>query len=74
VQALFITQGSPWENGYSERFNGRLRDELSDRELFDTLWEVKISWNTGDKAIIGFVHSALGYRPPAPEIIMPQCI
>ena len=39
---LFITPGSPWENGYVESFNGKLRDELLDRELFDTLWEVQV--------------------------------
>ena len=38
---LFITPGSPWENGYVESFNGKLRDELLNRELFDTLWEVR---------------------------------
>ena len=41
-QTLFITPGSPWENGYVESFNGKLRDELLDRELFDTLWEVQV--------------------------------
>ena len=39
---LFITPGSPWENGYVESSNGKLRDELLDRELFDTLWEVQV--------------------------------
>ena len=39
---LFITPGSPWENGYVESFNGKLRDELLNRELFDTLWEVQV--------------------------------
>jgi hypothetical protein len=42
VQTLCITPGSPWENGYIESFNARLRDELLDRELFDTLWEVPV--------------------------------
>lgn len=40
-QALFITPGTPWENGYIESFTGKLRDELLDRELLDTHWEVK---------------------------------
>jgi putative transposase len=42
VQTLCITPGSPWENGYIESFNARLRDELLDPELFDTLWEVPV--------------------------------
>ena len=42
VQTLFITPGSPWENGYIESVNGRLRNELLDLELFDPLWEVKV--------------------------------
>jgi transposase InsO family protein len=70
VQTLFITPGSPWENGYIESFNGRLRDELLDRELFDTLWEVQVlveRWRQTYNTIRP--HSALGYRPPAPEAI-----
>jgi len=42
VQTLFITPGSLWENVYIESFNARLGDELLDRELFDTLWEVTV--------------------------------
>jgi transposase InsO family protein len=74
VQTLFITPGSPWENGYIESFNGRLRDELLNRELFDTLWEVQVlveRWRQTYNRIRP--HSALGYRPPAPEAIAPQC-
>ena len=74
VQTLFITPGSPWENGYIESFNGKLRDELLDRELFDTLWEVKVlveRWRQTYNRIRP--HSALGYRPPAPEAIAPRC-
>ena len=44
---LFITPGSPWENGYVESFNGKLRDELLDRELLDTLWEVQVLTEQG---------------------------
>ncbi len=60
----------PWENGYVESFNGKLRDELLDREIFYTLTEAKIligrrQYNTVRP------HSALGYRPPAPEAISP---
>ena len=42
VKTLFIEPGSPWENGYVESFNGKLRDELLDREVFDTLLEAKV--------------------------------
>jgi len=74
VQTLFITPGSPWENGYIESFNGKLRDELLDRELFDTLWEVQVlveRWRQTYNRIRP--HSALGYRPPAPEAIVSHC-
>jgi len=74
VQTLFITPGSPWENGYIESFNGRLRDELLNRELFDTLWEVQVlveRWRRIYNRIRP--HSALGYRPPAPETVAPRC-
>jgi transposase InsO family protein len=74
VQTLFSTPGSPWENGYIERFNRKLRDELLDRELFDTLWVVKVlteCWRQIYNRIRS--HSALGgYRPPAPKTIAPQ--
>ena len=68
VQTLFIEPGSPWENGYVESFNGKLRDELLDREIFCTLTEAKIlieRWRREYTTIRP--HSALGYRPPAPE-------
>ena len=42
VKTLFIEPGSPWENGYMESFTGKLRDELLDREIFDTLLEAKV--------------------------------
>ena len=65
VQALFIEPGSPWENGYVESFNGKLRDELLDREIFYTLTEAKIlveRWHRQYNSVRP--HSALGYRPP----------
>ncbi len=72
VTTLFIEPGSPWENGYIESFNGKLRDELLDGEIFDTLLEAKVlierwrkDYNTHRP------HSALGYSPPAPEAIEP---
>ena len=72
VQTLFIEPGSPWENGYVESFNGKLRDELLDREIFYTLTEAKIlieRWRRQYNTVRP--HSALGYRPPAPEAVRP---
>ena len=71
VKTLFIEPGSPWENGYIESFNGKLRDELLNREIFTTLIEAKIlieQWRREYNQVRP--HSALGYRPPAPEAIM----
>ena len=68
VKTLFIEPGSPWENGYIESFNGKLRDELLNIEIFDTLLEAKVlteRWRREYNAIRP--HSALGYVPPAPE-------
>jgi transposase InsO family protein len=67
VKTLFIEPGSPWENGYVESFNGRLRDELLDREVFDTLLEAQVlverwRWHYNNVR----PHSSLGYRAPAP--------
>ena len=62
-----IEPGSPWENGYIESFNGKLRDELLNLEIFDTLWEAKIlieRWRREYNQIRP--HSSLGYRPPSP--------
>jgi putative transposase len=68
VSTLFIEPGSPWENGYNESFNGKLRDELLDREIFYTLKEANIlieQWRWEYNTIRP--HSSLGYHPPAPE-------
>jgi len=68
VKTLFIEPGSPWENGYVESFNGKMRDELLDREIFFTLEEAKTliaRWREEYNHISP--HSALGYRPPAPQ-------
>ena len=73
VKTLFIEPGSPWENGYIESFNGKLRDELLNGEIFTTLLEAKVlieEWRQQYNQIRP--HSSLGYRPPAPETIMPQ--
>jgi transposase InsO family protein len=72
VQTLFIEPGSPWENGYIESFNGKLRDELLDREIFYTLKEAKVLIKNWRWEYNHFrPHSALGYRPPAPEATEP---
>jgi transposase InsO family protein len=63
---------SPWENGYCESFNSKLRDELLAGEQFSTLHEAKVlieQWRRHYNAIKP--HSSLGYRPPAPETILP---
>lgn len=70
VKTLFIEPGSPWENGYNESFNGKLRDELLNREIFYTLEEAQVlveGWHQFYNKVRP--HSALGYRPPAPEAI-----
>jgi len=71
IKTLFIEPGSPWENGYIESFNGKLRDELLNREFFTTLEEAKVlieQWRKEYNQVRP--HSALGYRPPAPEAIL----
>ena len=72
VGTLFIEPGSPWENGYVESFNGKLRDELLNREIFFTLTEAKVlieRWRREYNTLRP--HSSLGYRPPAPVAITP---
>ena len=72
VQTLFIEPGSPWENGYNESFNGKLRDELLNGEIFYTLHEARvlIEWYRQEYNHIR-PHSALGHRPPAHEATLP---
>jgi putative transposase len=70
VKTLYIEPGSPWENGYNESFNGKLRDELLNREIFYSLKEAQIlieRWRQEYNTVRP--HSALDYRPPAPEAI-----
>jgi putative transposase len=70
VETFFIEPGSPWENGYNESFNGKLRDELLNGEIFYTLKEAKIlieQWWRKYNTIRP--HSSLGYRPPASEAV-----
>jgi transposase len=72
ITTLFIEPGSPWENGYNESFNGKLRDELLDREIFYSLREAEVlieRWRRHYNTVRP--HSALGYRPPAPEAVLP---
>lgn len=72
VKTLFIEPGSPWENGYIESFNGKLRDELLNREIFDTVLEARIiieKWRREYNQVRP--HSSLGNQPPAPEAILP---
>ncbi len=68
VKTLFIEPGSPWENGYNESFNGKLRDELLNGEIFFTLKEAQVlveRWRVHYNTIRP--HSSLDYRPPAPQ-------
>ena len=72
ARTAYITPGSPWENGYVESFNARLRDELLDGEIFYTLKEAQIvieSWRRHYNAVRP--HASLGYKPPAPEVFVP---
>ena len=69
-QTLLIEPGSPWENGYNESFNGKLRDELLNGEIFYTLKEAQIlieQWRKHYNTTRP--HSSLNYRPPAPEAV-----
>ena len=72
ARTAYIERGSPWENGYVESFNARLRDELLDGEIFYTLREAQIvieSWRRHYNAIRP--HASLNYKPPAPEVFVP---
>ena len=72
TKSLYIEPGSPWENGYCESFNGKLRDECLNAEIFYSLKEAKIvieHWRVHYNTLRP--HSALGYRPPAPLAIAP---
>jgi putative transposase len=73
VKTLYIEPGSPWENGYIESFNGKMRDELLNIEIFDTLKEAQVLcewWRQSYNTVRP--HSSLGYRPPVPEAIRPR--
>jgi putative transposase len=73
AKTLYIEPGSPWENGYCESFNGKLRDECLNGEIFYSLKEAQVvieQWRVQYNTVRP--HSSLGYRPPAPEAILPQ--
>lgn len=73
VQTLYIEPGSPWENGYCESFNGKLRNECLNQEIFYSLKEASIvieQWRYHYNHYRP--HSALGYRPPAPLTVTPK--
>jgi len=71
VKTAYIEPGSPWENGYNESFNGKLRDELLNREIFYSLKEAQVlieQWRRHYNEVRP--HSSLGYRPPAPQVVV----
>jgi transposase InsO family protein len=73
AKTAYIAPSSPWEYGYIESFNARLRDELFNEEIFYSLREAKIvieSWRRHHNAVRP--HASLGYRAPAPEVIIPR--
>ncbi len=72
AKTAYIEPGSPWENGYVESFNARLRDELLNGEIFYSLREAQIvieSWRRHYNELRP--HQSLGYKPPAPEVFVP---
>jgi putative transposase len=71
AKTAYIEPGSPWENGYCESFNSKLRDELLDGEIFNTLEEARViieNWRRHYNEVRP--HSSLGYKPPAPEVLI----
>jgi putative transposase len=71
ARTAYIEPGSPWENGYCESFNSKLRDELLKGEIFYTLKEAQIvieTWRRHYNTVRP--HSSLGYKPPAPEVVL----
>jgi len=71
VKTAYIEPGSPWENGYNESFNGKLRDELLNVEIFYSLKEAQVlieQWRRHYNEVRP--HSSLGYKPPAPQAIV----
>ena len=72
IKTAFIEPGSPWESGYNESFNGKLRDEVLNREIFYNIKEARViieNWRKEYNTVRP--HSSLGYQPPAPEVVQP---
>jgi putative transposase len=72
AKTAYIAPGSPWENGYVESFNARLRDELLNGEIFYSLREAQVvieSWRRHYNTVRP--HASLGFRLPAPEVVLP---
>ena len=72
AKTAYIEPGSPWENGYVESFNARLRDELLNGEIFYSLREAQVvieSWRRHYNTVRP--HASLGFRPPAAEVALP---
>ena len=72
AKTAYITPGSPWENGFIESVNARLRDELLDGEIFHSLAEARIiieNWRRHYNTVRP--HGSLAYKPPAPEVFVP---
>ncbi len=73
AKTAYIEPGSPWENGYCESFNSKLRDELLNGEVFFSLAEAQVLIEAWRRHYNGVrPHSSLGYRPPAPETFVPR--
>lgn len=75
ARTAYIEPGGPWENGYIEGFNARLRDELLNGEIFYSLREAKViieSWRWHYNR--SRPHSALDYKPPSPEVVLPKAM
>ena len=71
AKTAYIAPGSPWENGFVESFNARLRDELLNGEIFYSLAEARViieAWRRHFNAVRP--HASLGYRAPAPEVFV----
>ena len=72
AKTAYIAPGSPWENGFVESFNARLRDEFLNGEIFYSLAEARViieAWRRHFNAVRP--HASLGYRAPAPEVFVP---
>jgi transposase InsO family protein len=75
AKTAYIAPGSPWENGYVESFNARMRDELLNGEIFYSLKEAQIiieGWRRHYNTVRP--HASLDYRPPAPEVFVPGLV